>query len=364
MPLPRFLAAGLVRLAASAEEALCSSGVPYVWPRRDWALTELSEEQYGFWERNGYLVVENAVPPDVARRAAAAIREFIGADDASPETWYRNTLDIYTAFEADGRRPLHGPCGMVQMSHHETLWAIRQLPNLHRIFSDLYGTERLFVTADRAHFKPPEDSKYPAWSNPGDVHGGLHWDVNTSKTEWPVPFAVQGVVYLEDTPADSGPLQLVPGFHERFEHFGSTEGDGREATEAGEAIPVPGPAGSLVLWHSLLPHGPGRNVGKRPRISAYVTMLPVDAEPFNGQTERPLMLSDSGTVAFFAVDAEGGRPRRLSREQRVERWRRRLPLLAEDPQEHELPRRPPGEEHGRPTRLTELGEKLVGLREW
>ena len=36
-------------------------------------------------------------------------------------------------------------------------------------------------------------------------------------------------------------------------------------------------AGSLIVWHSLLPHGPAPNLGTAPRVSSYVTMLPVRA---------------------------------------------------------------------------------------
>ena len=47
------------------------------------------------------------------------------------------------------------------------------------------------------------------------------------------------------------------------------------------------------------------------------------------------------------------------------RWRRRLPLLDEDPRESELDRAPPGEEDGEPFGgLTPLGRRLVGLDEW
>ena len=56
---------------------------------------------------------------------------------------------------------------------------------------------------------------------------------------------------------------------------------------------------------------------------------------------------------------------RQSRERRMERWERRLPLLDEDPTEDELPFRPRGEEDGLPFGgLTQLGKKLVGLVEW
>ena len=49
-----------------------------------------------------------------------------------------------------------------------------------------------------AHFKAPEDPRFPQWSDPGDVHRNLHWDIDTSEERWPVPLAIQGIVYLED----------------------------------------------------------------------------------------------------------------------------------------------------------------------
>ncbi len=363
-----------------------------VWPPRTWDLSTLTEEQYARWESDGYLVIPDAVPPHMTAAAASAVREFVGADDADPDgTWYTNTLDIYSDTLPDGRKPHHGPCGMVQMSHHASLWAIRQCPRLHGIFADLYGTRRLFVTIDRAHFKPPQSASHPAWSDPGEIHKGLHWDVDTRESEWPVPYVIQGVVYLEDTAMEQGALRVVPGFHRRVEAWSASQpadrGGERPPPEAAEAlghnaVAAAGSAGSLVVWHSSLPHGPAANVGAAPRVSAYVTMLPVDAAPFLGPgrpADTPLGLSDAGTLAFLedlclledggtAVrdppDGAASRTRRQSRERRAERWRHRLPMLDEDPREAELPRLPPGEEQGAPAELTPLGARLVGLVPW
>ena len=348
-----------------------------VWPTRTWELTTLTEAQYSSWERDGFLVVPRIVPPDLAAGAARAIREFIGANDSEPSTWYLNTLDIYKDTHPDGTKPHHGPSGMVQMFHHSSLWAIRQLPLLHGVFSDIYGTRALYVTCDRAHFKPPQNDTFPAWSNPGDVHKGLHWDIDIRPTAWPLPFAVQGVVYLEDTSTEQGALHLVPRFHRRLESFGSrdatnwTTGPSNRIVRnevpddvEADAIPVGGMAGSLVIWHSALPHGPTPNRGYQPRVSAYVTMLPVDASPFVGAhrpSHTPLGMSDAGTLAYFDDTVE---LRRQSRERRIERWEMRLPLLDQDPREDQLPHRPPGENNSKPAELTPLGRKLVGLDSW
>ena len=196
---------------------------------------------------------------------------------------------------------------MAWLTHHRDLWALRQWPPLHQIFADVYGTRRLYVTTDRTHFKPPQHPSYPAWADPGDVHVGLHWDIDTRRRSWPVPYAVQGVIYLEDTSAEQGALRVVRGFHRRFEDWDASQPTNRstlrpdadaEAELMREAEPIEGKAGSLVLWHSLLPHGPAPNVGTAPRVSAYVTMLPVNAAPFLGPDrppDTPLNMNDAGT---------------------------------------------------------------------
>lgn len=404
----------------------------FVWPSLSSSPAHLTSAQLSAWERDGVLMIENAVPPSLAAAAAATIRRYVGADPAEPSTWYANTQDIYSEWTAAGKRPHHGPCGMAWLCHHHDLWQLRQWPPLHKIFADLYGTPRLYVTTDRVHFKPPEHPDHLAWSDPGDVHHGLHWDIDTRRGSWPVPYAIQGVLYLEDTSAEQGALRVVRGFHRRFAEWDASQPSNRstlrpdadaEAALVAEAEPIEGPAGSLVVWHSLLPHGPAANVGSAPRVSAYVTMLPVDAAPFLGPgraTDMPLNMNDAGTLSYLedleeaaplndadgvgsedggdavaaadagakvaagagadarpaactdtaAVGAEGkagyGRGvHRLSRERRIDRWRLRLPLLDEDPTEDQLSHRPPGEEHGEPFGgLTALGKRLVGLVEW
>ena len=310
----------------SAFAVLCSSAViaagwrmppSHIWPPRTWALSALTAEQHARWERDGFLVVPNAVPLGLARDAAATIRTFVGADETNISSWYDNTLDIYSDRLPDGvTKPHHGPCGMAFLQHHASLWALRQHPRLHAIFSELYGTPRLYVTADRVHFKPPRSAEFPAWSDPGDVHKGLHWDVDTRRTAWPVPYVMQGVLYLEETTAAQGALRVVPGFHRRFEAWDATQPANRSAERLSpgpdadalmaESVPVSGPAGSLVVWHSLLPHGPGPNTASSPRVSAYLSMLPVDAAPFLGPTRRPdapLSMSDAGTLSYLEWDA-------------------------------------------------------------
>ena len=85
----------------AAAEGACESGddalegdESFVWPRRTWPLRTLSEADYASFVRDGYLVVRGVVPRDVRSAAAAAIREFVGANDSEPATWYvQNTCN-------------------------------------------------------------------------------------------------------------------------------------------------------------------------------------------------------------------------------------------------------------------------------
>ena len=87
-----------------------------------------------------------------------------------------------------------------------------------------------------------------------------------------------------------------------------------------------------------------------------------------GEVSEGLPNGASEQAACSAAAAGGGgaagRPgsaaaplRRQSRERRAERWRRRLPLLDEDPGEEELPHLVPGEEARQPIELTRLAAR-------
>lgn len=126
---------------------------------------------------------------------------------------------------------------------------------------------------------------------------------------------------MQDTPAEQGALRVVPGYHRRLESWAASERtDSQSARTArahlpaeldSEAVALSGRAGSLVLWHSVLPHGPAPNIGSAPRVSAYVSMLPVDAAPFLGPgrpADGPLGMSDAGTLAYFGEGPPAAHP--------------------------------------------------------
>jgi hypothetical protein len=213
----------------------------------------LSAADLEFWDRNGYVILHDAVPPENCEAAVAAICEFLGVRLDHPETWYG------------------GPQGhsiWIPLLHHAALWANRDSPRIHRAFAQIWGREDLWSSVDQAGFNPPERS---GWKFPGPH---LHWDVSLAQ---PIPFGVQGILYLKDTAADQGAFTCVPGFHRRIQSWLESlpqGADPRKEDLSSLAVPIAGRAGDLVIWRHELPHGSSPNRASRPRVVQYIRRYP------------------------------------------------------------------------------------------
>ena len=203
-----------------------------------------------FWNENGYVVLHDAVSPEQCEAAAQAIYDFLGLDPGQPDTWYGHGI-------------------WVPLVHHPAFWANRESPRIHRAFAQLWGRKDLWVSVDQGGWNPPERA---GWHFSGQ---GLHFDVSL---EAPVPFGVQGILYLTDTAANQGAFRCVPGFHRRIEAWLKSLPPGadprREDLEKFGAVPIPGRAGDLIIWHQALPHASSPNRATLPRVVQYIRMLP------------------------------------------------------------------------------------------
>ncbi len=157
----------------------------------------LSKEDLAFWEENGYVVVKEAVPQENLAAMVDVIWAFLEIDR---EQWYK-----YKPYTREDRCSPISAAGMVEIYQHQALWDNRQYPKVHQAFAEIWGDEKLWVSVDRANMKPPARADRPEWCN----EGMIHWDADTSKQ--PVPFGVQGVLYLTDTAEDQGGFQYVAG---------------------------------------------------------------------------------------------------------------------------------------------------------
>lgn len=235
------------------------AGSAYSRETHDWlsaidkAPPVLSQQDLAFWQRNGYVIIRNAVDLNACQEAEKVIYEAVGAKSDDHCSWYQKT--------ASGI--------MVELIQSEALEANRRSLRIHKAFSQLWDTPALWVTADRCGFHAPQRESHPF---PGP---DLHWDVDFDQ---PLDFATQGILYLTDTPPEQGALTLVPGFHHKLSNWLQslpTDTDpNQQDLHALGSVPIGANAGDMIIWHHHLPHGSRPNLGLRPRIVQYINMYP------------------------------------------------------------------------------------------
>lgn len=222
----------------------------------------LTPEDFAFWEENGYVVVHNAAPPENCVAAVEAICEFLGMNLSDPATWYNDP---------------QGHSIWVPLLRHPSIEANRRSPRVRRAFEQLWGRTDLWMNVDQCGMNPPER---PKWRFSGPF---LHWGTSL---HLPIPFGVQGLLYLTTTVAEQGAFTCVPGFHRRIENWLNSlparVNPRKENISAFGEVAIAGEAGDLIIWHQALPHGSRPNRTARPRFVQYMTMRPSDF-PYNAK---------------------------------------------------------------------------------
>jgi len=222
-------------------------------------LPVLSADDLQSWDENGYVIIGDAVPAENQKATEELIWQYLDMNKNDPSTWYKSH---------DDRQGI-----MVQLFQHPVLQTNRESKKIRKAYEQLWGTNDLWVNTDRVGFNPPETEQ---WKFPGP---GMHWDVSLIL---PIPFGLQGILYLTDTKADQGALTLVPGFHHRIDSWiknlpAGTDPRTEDLHTLG-SIPIAGKAGDFIIWHQALPHGSRPNTTNTPRIVQYINLYPVNRE--------------------------------------------------------------------------------------
>ena len=285
------------------------------------SLRVLTEEQWSFWQHNGYVVIKNAVPKTQAEVTANFLWEFEDKDPNNPETWYSKERTALQMKELAGT-------GMVEVYNNQHLWNNRQMQKVYDAFVDVWGTEKLWVTIDRANLNFP--------IKPGfEYKGFIHWDYDPETK----PQNVQGVLALADqTDENMGGFQCIPWLYRNYDTWKLTQPDDRnrfkpDVSELEDKIvKVPLEAGDLLIFNSTEPHGirPNRSENKV-RIAQYISMMPAQEDDDSLRNWRVNSWKNSVAPEGYAFP---GDPRN---------WEQTKYKRAE---------------------LNELGEKLLGLKKW
>jgi len=284
-------------------------------------LRVLSEEDWAFWKHNGYIVVKQAVPRAQALATADFLWEFEEKDPTDANTWYTKERAEMQMKELAGT-------GMVEVYNNQHLWNNRQMPKVHQAFADIWGTEKLWVTIDRANLNFP--------IKPGfEYQGFIHWDYDPETN----PQNVQGVLALADqTDENMGGFQCIPELYRTYHQWKLTQPTDRDRFKPDvsqfkdQIEKVKLEAGDLLIFNSTQPHGirPNRSQDKV-RIAQYISMMPAEEENAEMQTWR------------------------------INSWKNRIA-----PEGYAFPGDPRNWEQEKydVAELSKLGEKLLGLSKW
>ncbi len=284
-------------------------------------LRVLSEEDWAFWIENGYVIIKNAVPREQALATAQFLWEFEEKDPNNPETWY-------TAPRAEMQMKELAGTGMVEVYNNQHLWNNRQMQRVHDAFADIWGTEKLWVTIDRANLNFPlrEGFQYKAF---------IHWDYDPETK----PQNVQGVLALADqTDENMGGFQCIPELFRTYNTWKLTQPEDRNRFQPdttgfeNDFHKVKMEAGDLLIFNSLQPHGiRANNSNDKVRMAQYISMMPAE--------------EDNEALKNWRVNS----------------WKNRIA-----PEGYAFPGDPRNWEQTKyeTAELNELGKKLLGLEKW
>jgi hypothetical protein len=226
----------------------------------------LSEEDWKFWIHNGYIVIKNAVSKEQAKATADFLWEFDEKDPNDPVSWYAPARAEIQMKELTNS-------GMVEVYNHQQLWNNRQSPRIYDAFVDIWGTEKLWVTIDRANLNFP--------ARPGfEFKGFIHWDYDPETK----PQNVQGVLALADqTDENMGGFQCIPELYRTYDTWKLTQPTDRDHFKPDvtgfNMTKVKMEAGDMLIFNSLLPHGIRPNLsGNKVRIAQYISMMPAEED--------------------------------------------------------------------------------------
>ncbi len=289
-----------------------SNGIP---------LRVLSEDDWKFWVENGYVVIKGAVPRAQALATANFLWEFEGKDKHDPETWYTAPLSEMKMKELAGT-------GMIEVYNTQELWNNRQMQKVYDAFVDVWGTEKLWVTIDRANLNFP--------IRPGHEYKGfIHWDYDPETR----PQNVQGVLALDDqTDENMGGFQCIPELYRIYDVWKLTQPKDRDRFKPditgfeNKIEKVRLEAGDLLIFNSTEPHGIRPNMSKdKVRVAQYISMMPAE--------------EDNQALIDWRVNS----------------WKNRIA-----PEGYAFPGDPLKREQKfyKTAELSDLGKKLLGLTKW
>lgn len=235
----------------------------------------LSPEQIAQYDEDGYIIVENQIPPEWIAKIRAEITRF--ETEAATLERSNDRLDLEDTHTRDAPR-----LRRIKLPHMISD-VVRDLMYSDHVLAparDLIGPDlRLHTT--KLNMKSAGYGAAVEW----------HQDYAF------YPHTNDGIlaigVLIDDMASENGPLMVYPGSHKGpvFDHhvdgvFAGAMLPEENALDPKDAIEITGPAGAISIHHGRIVHGSALNTSDRARRILFFEMMAADAFPIMGSMTR------------------------------------------------------------------------------
>ncbi len=225
---------------------------------------KLTPEQLKQFDREGYLFLPGLFTPEEAALLKEEAENIYQLD--RDEVWREKSGIARTAFAAHTYNEAHRRLG----AHPRLIEPIQQI---------LDGP--VYMHQYKINAKAPFDGEVWQW----------HQDYGTwaRDDEMPEPRAMNISVFLDDVTAANGPLLFIPGSHKKgvvdaghdlettsYPLWTLDRDTVSKLADEGGCVAPTGPAGSVLLFSSLLVHASPPNISPLGRIIVYLSLCHVD----------------------------------------------------------------------------------------
>jgi phytanoyl-CoA hydroxylase len=256
----------------------------------------LTDEQLQQYEADGFLVLPAYLDEETVHALARAADELL----ARVGPWVRENprLQIDRIDEAVGIRQAWPVVDL-----HETLADLAADERIVGLFRSLFGGETPVLFEDKLNYKHPRV--------------GTHFPMHQDYSYWHAysPRLTSALIYIDAATEENGCLEVVAGRH-RSGLLDRTEiavGAGKDhyvpadVVNPAQAIKVPGPAGTVILFSCLTPHSSSPNRSDRSRRALILTYNPARDSDFYEETSGANGVKARTWLATLTA-AEPGRP--------------------------------------------------------
>jgi len=234
-------------------------------------VTTLNERQIANYQRDGFILVEDAVPAEMLSRLQSVTFELI--EQSRSVTQNNDVYDLDKGHNSDNPR-----LNRIKTPHdvHAIYKEYLRSQALTDLIKPLLG-ENIRMNNSKLNTKAAQGGAPVEWHQDWSFYPHTNDDL----------LAVG--VMLSDIGEDDGPLQMIPGSHKEpvLSHFnngvycGAIHPDDK-AARLDDAVSITGRAGSLSIHHVRTTHGSAPNLGENPRLLLLYELAAADAWPISG----------------------------------------------------------------------------------